>query len=83
MKDVILFSRTGCDGCERLKRYLEAHKVAFEEVKGDAAEGRTWMLTNDIFLEYFPALSVDGRLYEYASLIAEDGNVLDLGGILG
>jgi glutaredoxin len=81
-RSIILFSRSGCAGCARLHRYLEAHGIAFEEVHGDTAEGRARMLTEGIFLQFFPALSVDGRLYEYASLISEDGNVLDLGSIL-
>ncbi len=78
MSSIILISRPGCSACSKLERYLLAHDIGFQKVDGSTAEGKTWMLTEGVFLSYFPALLVDGRLYEYAALFAEDGQVLDL-----
>jgi glutaredoxin len=82
MRKIILYSKSRCSSCANLKRYLGVRGIEYEEVSGDTAEGKTRMLTEGIFLAYFPALAVDGRLYQYADLFGESGEVLDLSEIL-
>lgn len=82
MKKIILYTKAGCAACANLMRYLDASGIRVEEVDGGSAAGKTMMLTDGIFLAYFPALAVDGRLYQYADLFGESGEVLDLSGIV-
>jgi hypothetical protein len=82
MKKIYLFGQPGCEGCQRLVAELSRRKVSFAYKNAKDARDATWMRTNGIFLAYYPALCVDGRLYEYADLFGESGEVLDFGGIL-
>lgn len=82
MRKIYLFGQPGCGGCQRLKDELSRRGMTFVYVDARDPRNMTWMRTNGIFLAYYPALCVDGRLYEYADLIGESGEVLDLGGIL-
>jgi hypothetical protein len=82
MKKVILIGTNACEGCQRLKDELSRRKVEFLYKDAKDARDATWMRTNGIFLAFYPALCVGGKLYEYASLIGEDGAVLDLSEIL-
>ena len=82
---VIVFSRPGCEGCDRLKAFLQRQKVEHRDINGDSAEGRTYMRINGVFLAYYPAICVSGRLYEYPAIFDEHGELLadDLRKILG
>lgn len=71
-----VFSRPGCSACDQLKGFLRLHKIEYRDIDGSSAEGRTYMLTENIFLSYYPALRVDTRLYEYSHLFDEHGNLL-------
>jgi hypothetical protein len=76
MKKVIVFHKPHCFACDQLKEYLESRRIAYKAVNGQSADGRALMLTNGVFLSFFPGLCVDGRLYEYAHLFDEKGGIL-------
>jgi len=77
-KRIIVFSKPLCSACDQLKAYLELKNIEYESVNGETSQGRTFMLTHNIFLAYYPAFCVDGRLYEYSSIFDEHGQLLDL-----
>lgn len=83
MRRIIFFCKDKCSACANLKRYLDSKNIVYEEIHGDDAAGATYMRINGIFLSYYPALCVEKRLYQYADLFAEDGNLLDLSNLLG
>ena len=82
---ITLYTRPGCTGCMALKAALERRGVEFRTVDGFTSTGMTEMLTSEppVCLSFYPALKVGDRLYEYASLIGEKGEVLPLDDILG
>ena len=82
---VIVFSKPMCSACDMLKAFLELHKIEYKTINGATAEGQTTMRTNGVFPLYYPALCVDGRLYEYAAMFGERGELLrdDLRRIFG
>lgn len=73
---VIVFSLPFCFACDQLKEYLESRRIAYKAINGQSAEGKAFMLTNGVFLAFFPGLCVDGRLYEYVHLFDEKGGIL-------
>jgi hypothetical protein len=81
--NILLFIKSGCSACNKLKSYLDAQNVSYVTVSGDTASGQVFMRTNGVFLAYYPALCVNGRMYEYAALFSEKGELMDLGVILG
>lgn len=80
--EIFLLSRPMCSDCAKLKRYLDAHKIAYEEKDCSKGPGLAWQRQEDYWPQWYPALVVDGRLYEHAALFAEDGQLLDLKEIL-
>jgi len=82
---VIIFSRSNCSACDQLKRYLKERGVEYTDIDGMSPAGRAKMLVNQVFVSYFPALCVDGKLYEYPHLFDEHGSLLQesINGILG
>ena len=76
MKQVVVFHKPFCFACDQLKEYLESRRIAYKAVNGQSAEGKTFMLTHEVFLAFYPGLCVDGRLYEYAHLFDENGGIL-------
>jgi glutaredoxin len=79
---LILITRLGCTGCERLKAFLEKRGLPYRELDGLSAEGLTELRAAQCFPQYFPVLMVGGRAYEYASLFGEKGELLDLSEVL-
>jgi len=82
---VVVFSRQSCAACDQLKRYLKERGVEYTDIDGMSPAGRAKMLVNQVFVSYFPALCVDGELYEYPYLFDETGSILkeSLDDILG
>ena len=85
MKKIYMIGRSGCGGCQRLKEELSRIGVAFDYKNGEDASDKAWMIVNGVFLACYPALCVDGKLYEYASLFDEKGDLMvdELRGLVG
>lgn len=81
-KEIILFTKPMCGGCELLKHHIQSKGIAYREMDGMSAKGRAELLCAGYSSGYLPALLVNGRLYEYAALFSERGELLELGDIL-
>ena len=76
MKTIYLFHKPLCGACDLLKKFLTSRRIEYKAVNGEEAEGRTFMRVNGVFLSYYPAMCLDGRLYEYSDLFSEKGELL-------
>jgi len=74
--DIYLFHKPLCGACELLKKFLTSHRIDYKAIDGMSAEGATLMRVNGVFLSYYPAMCLDGRLYEYSDLFDEKGGLL-------
>lgn len=80
--EIIVFTKPLCGSCELLKHHLQSKGIAYKEMDGMSAEGRAELICAGYSCGYLPAMIVNGRLYEYASLFGEHGELLDLEEIL-
>jgi len=76
MKTIYVFHKPLCGACGILQRFLTSRRIDYNAIDGTTAEGVTFMRTNGIFLSYYPAMCLDGRLYEYSDLFDEKGELL-------
>lgn len=66
--EVIVYTRPGCWHCERPRRRLRRHDVAFREVRGEGESGfRHWLLELTV-----PQVVIDGEAVGGAELTITD-----------
>lgn len=82
MEEITVYTKPKCSGCEALKNHLKKRGIDFQELDGTSAVGLSALRCAGCFPMYYPVLQVGERIYEWASLFDEKGNLLDLTEVL-
>jgi len=63
MKNITLYTSTGCTLCLTLKKWLRERSLDFVEKDLSDADVMSSLVMSDVFILSAPALEIDGRFY--------------------
>ncbi len=71
MAKIILYTTESCPKCNKLKKFLEAHSVAFEVANMSTPEALTELRFNGVFTVTAPVLQINDTFLTYEELFRE------------
>ncbi len=71
MAKIILYTTEICPKCNKLKKFLEAHSVAFEVANMSTPEALTELRFNGVFTATAPVLQINDTFLTYEKLFRE------------
>jgi glutaredoxin len=71
MAKIILYTTEICPKCNKLKKFLEAHLVAFEVANMSTPESLTELRFNGVFTATAPVLQINDTFLTYEELFRE------------
>ncbi len=71
MAKIILYTTESCPKCNKLKKFLEAHSVAFEVADMSTPEALTELRFNGVFTVTAPVLQINDTFLTYEELFRE------------
>jgi glutaredoxin len=71
MAKIILYTTEICPKCNKLKKFLEAHSVAFEVANMSTPESLTELRFNGVFTATAPVLQINDTFLTYEELFRE------------